>query len=155
MAYIHYLPQWPQFKWDDEALVPSLSEVRHRQGRLIGRMEMLGFGLQAEASLEALTEEVVKSSEIEGEVLDRDQVRSSLARRLGMDVAGLVPADRARCNAELHGTPHQRSVVRMARRSFPHRSKRADEDHRWRLAYRSVRANASRVRRIRARESPL
>lgn len=94
MTYIHELSAWPKFKWDDEALVPRLSDVRHRQGRLIGRMEMLGFDLQAEASLQSLTEEVVKSSEIEGEVLDRDQVRSSLARRLGMDVAGLVPADR-------------------------------------------------------------
>lgn len=93
MAYIHELGDWPHFKWDDEALVPSLSEVRHQQGRLIGRMEMLGFDLQTEASLQSLTEEVVKSSEIEGEVLDRDQVRSSLARRLGVDVAGLVPAD--------------------------------------------------------------
>jgi len=94
MTYIHELGDWPHFKWDDEAVVANLSKVRHRQGRLIGRMEMLGFDLQAEASLQSLTEEVVKSSEIEGEVLDRDQVRSSLARRLGMDVAGLVPADR-------------------------------------------------------------
>lgn len=94
MTAIHQLGNWPKFTWDDEALVPGLSEVRHRQGRLIGRMEMLGFNLQAEASLQSLTEEVVKSSEIEGEVLDRDQVRSSLARGLGMDVAGLVPADR-------------------------------------------------------------
>ena len=94
MTYIHQLSGWPQLKWNDKALVPSLSEVRHRQGRLIGRMEMLGFDLQAEANLQSLTEEVVKSSEIEGEVLDRGRVRSSLARRLGMDVAGLVPADR-------------------------------------------------------------
>ena len=93
-TYIHELPEWPKFRWDDEALVTSLSDVRHRQGRLIGRMEMLGFDLQAEANLNSLTEEVVKSSEIEGEVLDRDQVRSSLARRLGIEVAGLVPWDR-------------------------------------------------------------
>lgn len=93
-TYIHELPEWPKFRWDDEALVLSLSDVRHRQGRLIGRMEMLGFDLQAEASLNSLTEEIVKSSEIEGEVLDRDQVRSSLARRLGIEVAGLVPSDR-------------------------------------------------------------
>ena len=93
-TYIHELPEWPKFRWDDEALLANLSDVRHRQGRLIGRMEMLGFDLQAEASLNSLTEEVVKSSEIEGEVLDRDQVRSSLARRLGIEVAGLVPSDR-------------------------------------------------------------
>jgi Fic family protein len=68
--------------------------VRHRQGRLIGRMETLGFPLRAEAILQTLTEDVVKSSEIEGEVLDRDQVRSSIARRLGIDIGGLTPADR-------------------------------------------------------------
>lgn len=75
-------------------VAPLLAEVRHRQGRLIGRMEALGFELRAEASLQSLTEEVLKSSEIEGEILDREQVRSSLARRLGMDISGLVPADR-------------------------------------------------------------
>ena len=94
ITFIHELPEWPKFRWDDEALITSLSDVRHRQGRLIGRMEMLGFDLQAEASLNSLTEEIVKSSEIEGEILDRDQVRSSLARRLGIEVAGLVPSDR-------------------------------------------------------------
>ena len=71
-----------------------LAEVRHRQGKLLGRMEHLGFKLQAEASLETLTLEILKSSEIEGELLDPIQVRSSIARRLGMDIAGLVPADR-------------------------------------------------------------
>jgi len=74
--------------------VRLLSEVRHRQGRLIGRMETLGFQLRDEAVLQTLTEEVIKSSEIEGEVLDREQVRSSIARRLGMDIGGLTPADR-------------------------------------------------------------
>lgn len=71
-----------------------LAEVRHRQGRLLGRMEGLGLRLQAEANLRTLTLDVLKSSEIEGELLDADQVRSSIARRLGMDIAGLVPADR-------------------------------------------------------------
>lgn len=94
MTYIHGLAGWPQFQWSDERLSARLAEVRHRQGRLIGRMEALGFELRAEASLQSLTEEVVKSSEIEGEQLDRGQVRSSLARRLGMDISGLVPADR-------------------------------------------------------------
>lgn len=93
-TYIHELPEWPKFRWDNEALVPSLSNIRHRQGRLIGRMEVLGFDLQAEANLNSLTEEVVKSSEIEGEILDRDEVRSSLARRLGIEVAGLIDSDR-------------------------------------------------------------
>lgn len=94
MTYIHELADWPKFQWSDERLSMRLAEVRHRQGRLIGRMETLGFELRAEASLQSLTEEVVKSSEIEGEQLDRGQVRSSLARRLGMDISGLVPADR-------------------------------------------------------------
>ena len=71
-----------------------LVDVRHRQGRLIGRMEGLGFQLRAEAVLHSLTEEVLKSSEIEGEKLDRDHVRSSIARRLGMNIGGLLPADR-------------------------------------------------------------
>jgi Fic family protein len=71
-----------------------LAAVRHEQGRLMGRMESLGFKLRQEAVLETLTEEVVKSSEIEGERLDAEQVRSSIARRLGMDVMGLKPVDR-------------------------------------------------------------
>jgi Fic family protein len=94
MRYIHKLPAWPKFHWNDAVLAPLLGPVRHRQGRLVGRMEALGYPLRADATLRALTEEVVKSSEIEGEILDDAQVRSSLARRLGMDVAGLVPSDR-------------------------------------------------------------
>ena len=93
-SYIHELPDWPRFRWDAEGLAQQLAAVRHRQGRLIGRMEGLGFKLRAEANLQTLTEEVVKSSEIEGEVLDKDQVRSSLARRLGVDIGALTPADR-------------------------------------------------------------
>ena len=92
--FIHQLKNWPAFHWDQEKLAPLLSEVRHRQGRLLGRMESLGFSLQAEASLQTLTLDVLKSSEIEGELLNPDQVRSSIARRLGMDIAGLIPADR-------------------------------------------------------------
>ncbi len=92
--YIHERPKWPAFRWDSERLSRPLVEVRHRQGRLIGRMEGLGFQLRSEAVLKSLTEEVLKSSEIEGEKLDRDQVRSSIARRLGIDIGGLTPADR-------------------------------------------------------------
>ncbi|EGF96365.1 Fic family protein [Brevundimonas diminuta] len=94
MTYIHERAGWPNLTWDDSALAQPLAAVRHRQGRLIGRMEALGFALREEAVLRTLTEDVLKSSEIEGEVLDREQVRSSIARRLGMDVVGLVPADR-------------------------------------------------------------
>jgi len=92
--YIHELKDWPRFHWKQEKLAPRLAEVRHRQGRLIGRMETLGFPLRDEAVLQTLTEEVIKSSEIEGEFLDRAQVRSSIARRLGLDIGGLTPADR-------------------------------------------------------------
>lgn len=92
--YIHELPEWPNFHWDEALLTQQLASVRHRQGRLLGRMEALGFDLRAEAVLTVLTEDVLKSSEIEGELLDKSQVRSSIARRLGMDIGALVPADR-------------------------------------------------------------
>jgi Fic family protein len=94
MDYIHQIDGWPTFLWNDEQLAPQLAAVRHRQGRLLGRMESLGFALRAEAVLQTLTEDVLKSSEIEGEVLNKEQVRSSIARHLGMDIAGLIPADR-------------------------------------------------------------
>ena len=94
VAYIHERSAWPSFSWDYERISQQLVEVRHRQGRLIGRMEGLGFQLRKEAVLDTLTEDVLKSSEIEGEKLDRDQVRSSIARRLGIDIGGLTPADR-------------------------------------------------------------
>jgi Fic family protein len=93
-VYIHQLPNWPRFVWKQELIAPLAAEVRHREGRLMGRMESLGFNLQTEASLDTLTLEVLKTSEIEGEILDASQVRSSIAQRLGMDVGGLVPADR-------------------------------------------------------------
>jgi len=94
MAYIWQHEQWPELRWDDTALATLLARVSREQGRLLGKMESLGFDLRAEAHLRTLTEDVVKSSEIEGQKLERDQVRSSIARRLGMDVAGLIPADR-------------------------------------------------------------
>lgn len=93
-TYIHQLPNWPKFTWDLEALAKQLAAVRLRQGQLIGRMQGLGFPQQEEAVLTTLTEEVLKSSEIEGEKLDKDAVRSSLARRLGMDAGALPSADR-------------------------------------------------------------
>jgi Fic family protein len=92
--YIHLLPDWPRFYWDSNQLDGFLASLRHRQGRLIGHMEALGFNLQQEAVLETLTADVLKSSEIEGEKLDAEQVRSSIARRLGMEIGALKPADR-------------------------------------------------------------
>ena len=93
-TYIHERTDWPRFRWDESVVSQRLAPVRYRQGRLIGRMEALGFGLRAEAVLATLTEDVLKSSEIEGEILDKEQVRSSIARRLGMDVGVLTPAER-------------------------------------------------------------
>src|SRR5580765_2201977 len=93
-VYSHELPDWPKFRWDQPLIADQLAGLRHRQGRLIGRMEALGFPLRNEAQLRTLTQDVLKSSEIEGEILDHDQVRSSIARRLGIDVGGLAPADR-------------------------------------------------------------
>lgn len=92
--YIHELPEWPEFRWDSVALIELLAAVRHKQGRLLGRMESLGFPLRAEASLANLTDDVVKSSAIEGEILGTEEVRSSIARRLGLDVGGLWHARR-------------------------------------------------------------
>src|ERR671910_1383538 len=92
--YIHELQNWPKFQWDGGRLAAPLAAARHLQGRLIGQMEALGFRVREEARLRTLTEDVVKSSEIEGEKLDVDQVRSSVARRLGLDIGGLQPADR-------------------------------------------------------------
>ena len=93
-GYIYQRPDWPRFHWDQAAIANQLGAVRHRQGRLIGRMQALGFPLREQAVLKTLTEDVLKSSEIEGEFLDRDQVRSSIARRLGIDAGALLPADR-------------------------------------------------------------
>jgi len=93
--YIHERPDWPQFCWDQAGLADQLAGVRHRQGRLIGRMEGLGLRHREEAQLNTLTQDVLKSSEIEGEILAVDQVRSSLSRRLGIEIGALTPADRA------------------------------------------------------------
>lgn len=94
MIYIHQLKNWPAFKWDNEQISSILALLRHQQGLLVGKMSGLGFKYTEEAVLQTLTQEVIKSSEIEGENLNADQVRSSIARRLGMEVPGLVTADR-------------------------------------------------------------
>src|ERR1700682_5344780 len=98
-------------------LADPLADVRHRQGRLIGHMEALGFNLRQEAMLQTLTADVLKSSEIEGEKLDAEQVRSSIARRLGMDIGALKPADR-----------HVEGVVEMMLDATRHYKERLSED---------------------------
>ena len=92
--YIYNHPNWPHFEWNNAKLLPLLSYIRNRQGKLIGKMGALGFELQNEANLEILTLDITKSTEIEGEFLDKEQVRSSIARRLGLDIPGLVQTDR-------------------------------------------------------------
>ena len=115
--YIHQLSKWPDFTWNHETILPILSNVRHKQGRLKGYMEVLGFALRNETTLQTLTLDVLKSSEIEGEILNPDQVRSSIARRLGMDIAGLIPSDR---NVE--------GVVEMMLDATQNYNKSLDED---------------------------
>jgi Fic family protein len=92
--YLHQQPDWPDLRWQAEVLIHRLAGVRHRQGQLLGRMANLGFDLSTEAVRDTLTEEAVKSSEIEEEILNPDQVRSSVARHLGLEAAGLPHPDR-------------------------------------------------------------
>jgi Fic family protein len=92
--YLYQQPTWPHFTWQPAQLEAQLGAVRHQQGRVLGHMQALGFSAQAEATWHTLTLDVLKSSEIEGEVLPPEQVRSSLARRLGLPEAGLAPAER-------------------------------------------------------------
>ncbi len=131
--YLWEKPDWPAFTWDEKALAKLLAQVSREQGRLLGKMEALGFDLRNEAHLRTLTEDVVKSSEIEGEKLERDQVRSSIARRLGMDVGGLIPADRdvegvvemmLDATGNYAEAPHRRTAVRLARCPVPDRPQR-------------------------------
>tara|TARA_R110000868_G_scaffold89194_1_gene248382 strand:+ start:2080 stop:3210 length:1131 start_codon:yes stop_codon:yes gene_type:complete len=95
IMYIHEKNDWPKFTWDAEVISTTLGEVRHRQGKILGQMQALGFRVQEETMLKALTMDVVKSSEIEGELLNPEQVRSSIARRLGIEIAGSIPAERS------------------------------------------------------------
>jgi|SRR6185312_1007812 len=94
IIYIHELDGWPHFDWSREQLAAPLAEARFRQGGLLGRLAGLGFDLNRQAEWQTLTSDVLKSSEIEGEHLNPEQVRSSVGRRLGLDVVGLKPADR-------------------------------------------------------------
>lgn len=92
--WIYEHQNWPNYTWDAERLSHKLADTRHRQGRLLGKMESIGFELRNEATLNTLTSDVIKSSAIEGEILDPKEVRSSIALRLGINIAGLVPTSR-------------------------------------------------------------
>jgi Fic family protein len=92
--YIYNRKNWPHFTWNQEDMMDLLIHLRHLQGRLVGGMESFGFKWKEETLLETLTEDVIKTSEIEGEFLEHSLVRSSVARRLGMDIGGLDKSDR-------------------------------------------------------------
>ena len=146
-TYIHQRPDWPEFRWSHRRLAEQLAAVRHRQGFLLGRMEGVGLKLRAEATLSSLTEEVVKSSEIEGEILNKDQVRSSLARRLGVDIGALKPADRQvegvvdmmiDATREIRRAAHRRTAVRLACCAIPDWTQRHGQDRRRQVAHGST-----------------
>ena len=143
--YIHERDDWPGLRWDDGSLCDLLGAARYRQGWLMGRMESLGFDLRRDAELATLSDDVVKSSEIEGEFLDRELVRSSIARRLGMDAGGLQSSDRnvegivevtmdATGGYDLPLTAGRLS--RLARGAVPYRQKRDAADYGGRMARR-------------------
>lgn len=115
--YIHQKKDWPKFIWDADVITPLIGKVRHEQGKILGMMQGLGFRLQEETLLKTLTLDVIKSSEIEGEQLDHNQVRSSIARRLGIEIAGAVRAER-----DVEG------VVEMLLDATQHYEKPLDED---------------------------
>jgi len=92
--YIYEHDTWPHFTWDDRVILPLLTTVRQQQGVLLGRLQQMGFSLQDEAELEMRTLDVLKSSEIEGQLLNAAEVRSSVARQLGVEIAGLVDSSR-------------------------------------------------------------
>ncbi len=92
--YLYQRKDWPDFSWDNDTLLPYVSQARDLQGRLIGRMEGIGFQLREEAVLETCMEDIVKTSEIEGELLNPKEVRSSVARMLGMEISGLPNVSR-------------------------------------------------------------
>ena len=115
-GYIYEAQDWPRFQWVPERLASPLVDVRHRQGRLIGRMEGLGFQLRAEAALQTLTEEVIKSSEIEGEILDREAKRLEQGDSVVVCAAGRSAyQDGAEFGADMAGSdrtvPYRQQVL--------------------------------------------
>ena len=95
MPYVWQLKTWPKMTWKSDSLMPLLGQARLAQGNLLGRVKRLGFQLGEEAQADILTEEAIKTSAIEGERLNRQAVRSSVARHLGLPDAGFGPATRS------------------------------------------------------------
>ena len=87
--YIYHRPDWPHWTWDHQSVMPLVSRIRHQQGQLLGRVKWAGFPLKLEAQLEILALDILKSNAIEGKVLDPREVRSSIAKRLGVEIAGV------------------------------------------------------------------
>ena len=92
--YIYQYNNWPNFTWNEKKILGLIGKIRHLQGKIFGQISSLGFSLKKETMLSTLTLDVLKSSEIEGEILNYEQVRSSIARKLGLDYAGMVYSDR-------------------------------------------------------------
>lgn len=111
MTYIHEQPEWPNFSWDINLIAPALIQARHHQGRILGRMDSLGFSFQEKANLQILTQDVLNTSAIEGEFLNPEAVRSSIARRLGIEFAGMVTPGR-----DVEGVPSGKKLDRSKKR---------------------------------------
>lgn len=90
---IHQLKNWPHLQWNEQAFISLLSEVRNLQGKLMGKVELLGFQLKDETNFETLIQDVIQTSEIEGEILNPELVRSSIATRLGLEYSGVAHSD--------------------------------------------------------------
>jgi len=141
--WIHEHQNWSNFTWDSETLFCKLADIRYRQGLLFGRLEGLGFELKREAGLITLTNDIVKSSAIEGENLTPEEVRSSIARRLGIDTAGLIPASRdvegvvemMLDATQLFQRTYERAFVWLASSVIPNRADWHAAHYRWRLAH--------------------
>jgi Fic family protein len=143
--YIYEYKNWTDFTWRETDISAIFGEVRRLQGKIVGQMNTLGFATKEEATLTTLTLDVVKSSEIEGEKLDYDQVRSSIARRIGMNIAGLVPANRnvegvvemmLDATQNYQKTTDQQATVWLAFGPFSHRAQRNSQNRSWTISNR-------------------
>ena len=127
-TYIWQQNKWPDFTCNDSKLSYKLGRVRSLKGKLVGKMSVLGFDLKNSVILDALTADITKSSEIEGEILNIDQVRFSVARHLGIEIEGIPEADWSgasddRCYSELYATLNRRTSLQLACSFISYRAK--------------------------------